>query len=678
MRDLEPPDLRRIGAYRLLAQLAEGRTGVVHVARPQGGPPVALKVIRPEHVHAPGFRPHFERDVAAARHVRHPYLVTVMAADTAGRIIWAAYPHYPGPTLPRAVATRGPLPVRTVRILGAALAQALRAVHAAGLSHRDVRPGHVLLAPDAPRLTGFGGSGILPTGRDAEAPRDILGLGQVLAFAAAGRPAHAPGGEETPDLADVPRALLEVVQACLAADPRVRPTAADLCAELAESRPFGWLPPAVARDVAERYAAPLPALRAPADTRHVPAAQEQPGEQPGEERPGGRTFRRRRAALLLGAGTLALAGSATAGLARRRTKAPRGERYVIGLQADLTGPHAVLGTGQEHGVTLAVEELAVLGTLPFTVATRVVDDGGDPRHGAEAARELAADKAVMAVIGPTTDAVAGVVAAVYGRARLPLLALSAGGFGTGPGTETVLRGRPGAIRAARAVARLLGTELGAARVGFVEPVQDGGSGTRRTDAVRAALGGSRVTALPTVRPPAAGDMGPAAAWLTAEHADAVLYAGPPAGAGRLAAALRAAGFTGAGLAGQQALAPPFWAEAGEAADGWHFVTPWCDPDADPAARGFAAAHRGRFGIRPDPYAAEAYDAVRFLADAMARLRGSAALTRTGLVDGLRAGARWGIGRQLAFDAAGNYTGAGPVAYLYQVTGHGLEYRAAGV
>ncbi|MFI7277186.1 ABC transporter substrate-binding protein [Streptomyces sp. NPDC049879] len=673
MRDLEPPDPRRIGAYRLLAQLAEGRTGVVHVARTQGGPPVALKVIRPEHVHAPGFRPRFERDVAAARHVRHRYLVTVMAADTAGRIIWAAYPHFPGPTLPRAVATRGPLPVRTVRILGAALAQALRAVHAAGLSHRDVRPGHVLLAPDAPRLTGFGGSGILPTGRDTEAPRDILGLGHVLALAAAGRPAHAPGGEEAPDLADVPRALLEVVQACLAADPLVRPTAADLCAELAERRPFGWLPPAVARDVVERYAAPLPALCA-ADTREDPAAKERPGE----ERPSTRPFPRRRAALLLGAGALALAGAGTAGLARRRTKAPRGERYVIGLQADLTGPHAVLGTGQEHGVTIAVEELAVLGTLPFAVGTRVVDDGGDPRHGAEAARELAADKAVMAVIGPTTDAVADAVAAVYGRARLPLFALSAAGFGTGPGTETVLRGRPGAARAARAVARLLGAELGAARVGFVEPVPDGGTGTRRTDAVRTALGGSGVTALPTVRPPAAGDMGPAAAWLTAEHADAVLYTGPPAGAGRLAAALRAAGFTGAGLAGQRALAPPFWAEAGEAAEGWHFVTPWCDPDADPAARGFAAAHRGRFGIRPDPYAAEAYDAVRFLADAMARLRGSAALSRRGLVDGLRAGARWGIGRQLAFDAAGNYTGAGPVAYLYRVTGDGLEYRAAGV
>ncbi|WP_052850366.1 bifunctional serine/threonine-protein kinase/ABC transporter substrate-binding protein [Streptomyces avicenniae] len=669
MKDLEPSYPRRIGAYRLLGQLAEGRTGVVHLARAQDDAPVALKVIRPEHVRAPGFRPRFERDVAAARHVRHPHLVTVMAADTAGRTIWAAYPYLPGPTLPRAVATRGPLPVRSTRILGAALAQALRAVHAAGLAHRDVRPGHIILATDGPRLTGFGGSGTVPSGPGTDAARDILGLGHVLAVAAAGRPAPT-GGEtcEPPDLADVPRALREIVQACLAADPVVRPTAADLCAELAERRRFGWLPAPLAQDVADRYAAPLPDPEGAASDADVTP----------EVPPGAGPLPRRRAGALIGVAAVALAAAGTAALTRRRGGGAPGEHYTIGLQADLSGPHSVFGTGQRHGVTLAVEELALLRTLPFTVTARTVDDGGDPQRGALLARELAADTSVMAVIGPTTDDVAGAVTALYARARLPLLALSPGGFEPGRGHDTVLRGRPGSAQAGRAVARLIGAELGAGRVGLVEPAESGRSGGPRTDVVRAALGEHRITVLPTVRVPASGALGPAAAWLVAKHADTVLHVGPARSAGRLAAALRKAGFTGVGLATQEALAPPFFAEAGDAAEGWHFVTPYSDPTADPAGKGFTAAHEGRFGARPDPYAVEAYDAVRFLTDAMARLRGRGPLTRDALVAGLRHAARWGIGRQLAFDAAGNYTGTGPAVYLYQVTAEGLAYRSSGV
>ncbi|NEA19556.1 protein kinase domain-containing protein, partial [Streptomyces halstedii] len=48
------------------------------------------------------------------------------------------------------------LPVATVRALGVRLARALGAAHAAGLVHRDVKPGNVLLAADGPRLIDFG------------------------------------------------------------------------------------------------------------------------------------------------------------------------------------------------------------------------------------------------------------------------------------------------------------------------------------------------------------------------------------------------------------------------------------------------------------------------------------------------------------------------------------------
>ncbi|WP_165953728.1 serine/threonine-protein kinase, partial [Streptomyces sp. 8K308] len=288
MRDLELSDPRRIGGYRLLRRLAEGRTGVVYLARSLGGAPGALKVIRREHARNPEFRARFERDVAAARHVSARCLVGVLAADTAGGTMWAAYPYVPGPALPEVVAAHGPLPREPVRIIGAMLAEALGAVHQAGLAHQDVRPGHVHLLPDGPRLTGFGGTGTVggtPGYQSPEQARggpgtpgpttDIFSLGCVLAYAATGRHPFGTGTgrelvhrvvHEPADLADVPRSLLELIQACLAKDPVLRPTATDIFAELARpgeagglGRTAAWLPAPVAAEVNQRFHARLPA-----------------------------------------------------------------------------------------------------------------------------------------------------------------------------------------------------------------------------------------------------------------------------------------------------------------------------------------------------------------------------------------------------------------------------------
>ncbi|WP_345025912.1 serine/threonine-protein kinase, partial [Streptomyces sedi] len=363
MRELTPTDPRRIGGYLLLRRLGEGRSGVVYLARSLRGEPVALKLIRPAYAFDPAFRARFEADVAAARHVGARRLVTVAAADTAGGTVWAAYPYVAGPTLDETVATHGPLPPRTVGALGALLAEALTAVHAAGLCHRDVRPGHVQLTLDGPRLTGFGGSGTrigppgflspeqavggaIPVGP----PSDLFALGCLLAYAATGR---GPFGEGTPrellrraafdppDLADVPRGLREVVSACLHRDPLLRPSALDLAREMAPPVGVGWLPGPLAREVAARYAAPLPrpASHEPAgqglpavpgqpasETPALPRGAAEPPEperptpdalsdtpEPEKPRP---TGRRRALRLLGGAGALAVAGLGTGLLLR--------------------------------------------------------------------------------------------------------------------------------------------------------------------------------------------------------------------------------------------------------------------------------------------------------------------------------------------------------------------------
>ncbi len=163
----------------------------------------------------------------------------------------------PGPALSEAVGGGGPLPERGVRALGSMLAEALEAVHAAGLVHRDVKPGNVLLGLDGPRLIDFGiaralddtlltatdvivGSpGFLSPeqaqGRRIGRASDVFSLGCVLVYAATGGRPFGTGPVEamlfrtvhdTADLSALPPGLLPVVGACLAKDPEDRPTAA--------------------------------------------------------------------------------------------------------------------------------------------------------------------------------------------------------------------------------------------------------------------------------------------------------------------------------------------------------------------------------------------------------------------------------------------------------------------
>ncbi|AKG46405.1 serine threonine protein kinase [Streptomyces xiamenensis] len=231
MEPLRPSDPPRIGGCRLLGRLGEGSTGLVYLARSVGGTPLALKVL------------HRPRRPYRGPAVHHPFLVPVVGGGTDENGTWMAYPYEPGPALPLAVAAHGPLPRRSVRALGGMLAGALGALHAAGLTHGGLHPGKILLAADGPRLTDTAG----PVVRGDEAS-DIFALGQVLVYAATGRTPY----DDPAELADVPRSLLEVLQACLDPDPALRPVARELSEELGGNQGEGWLPPALTAEIAAR------------------------------------------------------------------------------------------------------------------------------------------------------------------------------------------------------------------------------------------------------------------------------------------------------------------------------------------------------------------------------------------------------------------------------------------
>jgi serine/threonine protein kinase/outer membrane protein assembly factor BamB len=320
MDALKPEDPSRVGPFIPLARIGAGGMGRVYLARSRGGRPVAVKVIRAEYAEDERFRTRFRREVQAARTVDGMYTAPVLDAGPDDDEPWLATAYIPGPSLQRAVHDHGPLPERSARILGAGIAEALGAIHGAGLIHRDLKPSNVILGPDGPRVIDFGisasegGSSLTTTGIVVGSPRysspeqcradpglgpasDVFALGGVLVYATTGVPPFGDGPDhvqlylvvhETPDLTGVPMGLRPVLAACLEKDPANRPTTDQLLDTLlppdesAADAAVDWLPEAVNRDLRKYAAAPM---AVPAEgTTHERAGQD-PARTPAPQDP---------------------------------------------------------------------------------------------------------------------------------------------------------------------------------------------------------------------------------------------------------------------------------------------------------------------------------------------------------------------------------------------------------
>ncbi|MFJ4694813.1 bifunctional serine/threonine-protein kinase/ABC transporter substrate-binding protein [Streptomyces sp. NPDC088766] len=693
MEPLRTGDPSRIGHYRLLRRLGAGGMGVVFLARAPGGAVAAVKTVRSSYADGTGFRARFGREVEAARQVDNRWVVPLLDADADAETPWLATSYVPGPSLAETVDTFGPLSLASVRVLGVRLAEALEAVHAAGLVHRDVKPGNVLLAPDGPRLIDFGiarapeataltSSGVIvgspgflspeqARARSGEIgpPSDVFSLGCVLAFAATGVRPFGGGAAagmllrtvyDEPDPAAVPDALAPVLRACLHKDPSGRPTLARLRealgegaggAEAGSAERSGWLPAPVTRLINDRSAAVL-AIGAIEPTRVPPAAPPDTVSPSPEAatltavtatRPPARTVGRRRL-LLLGstAGVLAAGGGGTWWWSTRPkpgTASPSGTgrarpELVVAFHGDLTGARKETGNAQLEAARLAVEQINSGSDHPFRLKLRTYDDGGDPERAGELAGRLAKDAGVLAVLGPTTDACFLASEVTYTKAVMPVVSVSVGAdtqsttIGTSVFHCHAALSVTNGLLAAPCV-RYLGNHVDARRAFLVDDRAQGDFAWTLCDQTGQALRRDGRDA--TVTGVAAGriDYAALAAAVVSARADAVLFTGDAARAAGLASALSNARFTGARMATERAFAPRFLTSADAAATGWVFVTSFTDPTARPAARAFTKAYRARHGTDPGWYAAEAHDAVMFLAQACAK--DGSALTERGAI-----------------------------------------------
>ena len=259
---LRPSDPACVGPHRLLGRLGQGGMGTVYLGVSADERAVAVKVLR-DGFPDPDARRRFRHELEALRRVRGPHLVEVLDADVEADLPYLVTRFVPGTRLDDLVTRTGPLPLEDLHRVARGLADALSTLHAAGIVHRDLTPGNVLVLDGQPHVIDLGlataadvtamtRSGLVigtpgylapeqVTGSAVSPAVDVHAWGATVALAGTGRPPYGTGRPEAvlyrivhaqPDLEGLPTSIADLVTAAMDPDPARRPDARSLLAEL--------------------------------------------------------------------------------------------------------------------------------------------------------------------------------------------------------------------------------------------------------------------------------------------------------------------------------------------------------------------------------------------------------------------------------------------------------------
>ncbi|GGH44521.1 hypothetical protein GCM10010921_19240 [Microbacterium album] len=253
------------GRYELNSRIAIGGMGEVWEATDHViGRTVAIKILKDEYMGDPGFLERFRAEARHAALVNHEGIASVFDYGEENGSAFLVMELVPGEALSTILERENKLePDRTLDIV-AQTASALQAAHAAGLVHRDIKPGNLLITPDGRvKITDFGIARIADqvpltatgqvmgtvqylspeqaSGHPASPATDIYSLGIVAYESLAGRRpftgesqvaiAMAQINEQPPPLSDeIPEPVRNLVMAMIAKKPEDRPASAAVVA----------------------------------------------------------------------------------------------------------------------------------------------------------------------------------------------------------------------------------------------------------------------------------------------------------------------------------------------------------------------------------------------------------------------------------------------------------------